>query len=120
MPFTGKIHIAQAILIMQAITIVIVAIYISDLQYSRQINIVNSKALLALTNETAQLIEKQGNLSNTQRSQLLHALTAVNGHGGFATTEHQQQLNETLQGLDDKLDRLLNATNANNTNGTKH
>jgi hypothetical protein len=111
MPFTGKLKIAEAILVMQAITIIITAVFISDLNYSRQVNQANSRILLTLTNETAQLVEQQGNISNSQRAQLLHALTIVNNHGGFATTEHQAQLNETIQQLDDKLDRLLNATN---------
>jgi ABC-type glucose/galactose transport system permease subunit len=115
MPFTGKLKIAEAILIMQAITIIITAVFISDLNYSRQVNQANSRTLLALTNETAQLIEQQGNISNTQRAQLLHAIITANMHGGIATTEHQAQLNETIQQLDDKLDRLLNATNV-----TKH
>jgi hypothetical protein len=111
MPFTGKLRTAEAILIMQAITIIITAVFISDLNYSRQVNQANSKTLLTLANETAQLIEQQGNISNTQRSQLIHALTVTNAHGGFATVEHQAQLNETIQQLDYKLDKLLNATN---------
>jgi len=118
MPFTGKLKIAEAILIMQAISIVITTVFISDINYSRQINQANSRTLLTLTNETTQLVEQQGNISNSQRSQLLQALAAVNSHGGFATTEHLEQINETLQQLDDKLDRLLNSTNTN-TSGSK-
>ena len=120
MPFTGKLKIAEAILIMQAISIIITAVFISDLNYSRQINQANSRTLLTLANETAQLVEQRGNISSAQRAQLLQALAAVNNHGGFATSEHISNVNETLQQLDDKLDRLLNYTNTNtNTNGSK-
>lgn len=121
MPFTGKLKIAEAILIMQAISIIITAVFISDINYSRQINQANSRTLLTLANETAQLIEQQGNVSATQRTQILNAIATANNHGGLATAEHVSQLNNTIQQLDDKLDKLLNSTNTNstNTNGTK-
>jgi hypothetical protein len=66
MPFTGKLRVAEAILIMQVITVIMVSIYIADIQYSRQINMANQRALLTLTNETAQLIEQQGDVSLQQ------------------------------------------------------
>jgi hypothetical protein len=80
MPFTGKLRVAEAILIMQVITVIMVSIYIADIQYSRQINMANQRALLTLTNETAQLIEQQGDVSLQQLDAKLDKL--INSTGG--------------------------------------
>jgi hypothetical protein len=80
MPFTGKLRVAEAILIMQVITVIMVSIYIADIQYSRQINMANQRALLTLTNETAQLIEQQGDVSLQQLDAKLDKLiNSTNG-----------------------------------------
>ena len=111
MPFTNKMKVAEAILIMQAVTVATLFIFISDLNYSRQINRANQDSLIALTNETAQLLEQQGNISSAQRQALLSQFAEAAEHGGFGTAERQTAIMQQLSELNNTLHIIANSTN---------
>ena len=78
----------QAIIFLIAANLIMTGILLSDLNYAHITGTSNQKSILSLLNDTHHLINNQGNISSTQRTQILHEFTALQSQGGFST--HQQ------------------------------
>lgn len=124
MKWWPRLTTAQAILALVLFIALWQGFLTTDIQYNRGINSGNQQTLIQLVNETHDLINKQGNLSASQRSSLIHQFSEIAQHGGFATKEDTaQNLNLThlntarihaiydnLTRINLKLDKLLNVT----------
>jgi hypothetical protein len=119
-PFLGKFtHLthAQVIFIMLSVELVWIAYLTGDLQYNRSISLANQQNLATQNsenhNQTLELkkvLEAQGNLSASARSDLLAQFSYAANHGGFSTKDTQLQNLAQVQAMNLKLDKLLNAT----------
>src|SRR5690349_24533851 len=59
----------------------------TDIQYNRLVNTLNTKNLVNQTISLQELVERQGNLSASQRQLLLDQFVQISEHGGFATQD---------------------------------
>jgi len=140
-PVFGRIPPFYILFIMLTIIILWTGYLTADIQYNRQLNKQNQGTIIDLANktgkivnETAVLIEKQGNLSSAQRGVLLQEFAAVANHGGFSTKDVQvnnskllannskllSNSSQTIAALNNKIDKLLSLNpDLNNNNKTK-
>lgn len=115
---------AQVILGLTLFISLWLAFLTTDIVYNRALNSANTASIAEQTNTIHELINKQGNLSNSQRQTLIQQFEDISKHGGFATNEsistnlHQTFINKhniegilaNMTSLNVKLDKLLNET----------